>query len=104
MEILLVDYGMGNLRNVARAVERVGAKPRLSADPDDVRRADRLLIPGVGAQGGDPKAVMAAAAGGTGPIVVTSSRSILYASQGVDFADRARDAATQLRDDLNRAR
>jgi len=63
-----------------------------------------LLIPGIGAQGGDPEAVMATAIAGTGPIVVTSSRSILYAGQGVDFADRARDATIRLRDDLNRGR
>ena len=50
-EILLVDFGMGNLRNVARSLERAGAKPRVSADPDEVRHADRLVLPGVGACG-----------------------------------------------------
>lgn len=63
-----------------------------------------LLIPGIGAQGGDPEAVMATTAGGTGPILVNSSRSILYAGKGVDFADRARDVTIRLRDDLNRGR
>jgi glutamine amidotransferase len=50
-EIVLIDFGMGNLRNVARALERAGAKPRVSTDPDEVRRADRVVLPGVGAAG-----------------------------------------------------
>ncbi len=50
-EIVLVDYGMGNLRSVARAFERTGAKPRVSTDPDEVRNADRVVVPGAGAAG-----------------------------------------------------
>jgi glutamine amidotransferase len=50
-EIVLVDFGMGNLRNVARALERIGAKTRVSARPEDVARADRVVLPGVGAMG-----------------------------------------------------
>ena len=42
---------MGNLRSVARACERAGAKPRVTRDPDEVRSADRLVLPGVGALG-----------------------------------------------------
>jgi glutamine amidotransferase len=48
---VLVDYGMGNLRSVARAFERAGAKPRVSTDPDEVRSADRVVVPGAGASG-----------------------------------------------------
>ncbi len=48
-EIVLVDYGMGNVRSVARAFERVGAKPSVSADPDEVRHGDRVVVPGAGA-------------------------------------------------------
>ncbi len=48
-EIALVDFGMGNLRSVTRAFERAGAKPQVTADPDVVRRADRVVVPGVGA-------------------------------------------------------
>lgn len=53
-----------------------------------------LLVPGVGAQGGDPATVMehGAAAAGRG-MVVNSSRSILYAGDGDDFADAARTEA-----------
>lgn len=59
-----------------------------------------FLVPGVGAQGGDPGAVMDAAATEKGPVLVNSSRSILYASDGPDYAEAAADAAKSLRDAL----
>ena len=42
---------MGNLRNVGRALERAGARARVTRDPEQVLRADRLVVPGVGALG-----------------------------------------------------
>ncbi|WP_103019060.1 orotidine-5'-phosphate decarboxylase [Salinibacter altiplanensis] len=60
-----------------------------------------FLIPGVGAQGGRPSAVMEAAATEEGPVLVNSSRSILYASEGPDYAAAAAEAARTLRDALN---
>lgn len=62
-----------------------------------------LLIPGVGAQGGDAVATVKAARIGGGPIIINSSRAILYASSGDDFAAAARQAAQDTRDTLNRA-
>ncbi len=64
-----------------------------------------LLVPGVGAQGGDVEAVVtnAKTADGSG-LVVSSSRAILYASNGDDFAEAAADAARSLRDEINRHR
>jgi orotidine-5'-phosphate decarboxylase len=61
-----------------------------------------FLVPGVGAQGGDVAKVMAAGktAAGAG-LVISSSRAILYASSGDDFADAAREAAQGLRDSIN---
>jgi orotidine-5'-phosphate decarboxylase len=61
-----------------------------------------FLVPGVGAQGGDVAKVMAAGktAAGTG-LVISSSRAILYASSGEDFAEAARKVATELRDAIN---
>jgi orotidine-5'-phosphate decarboxylase len=61
-----------------------------------------LLVPGVGAQGGDAAATLAAGwrHDGTrtsGPIVVNSSRAVLYAGEGTDFAERAREAARSAR-------
>lgn len=64
-----------------------------------------FLVPGVGAQGGDVEAVVrnARTADGTG-LIVSSSRAILYASSGDDFADAAREAARALRETINRYR
>jgi glutamine amidotransferase len=45
----IVDYGMGNRRSVEKALERVGGEPTLSDDPDVLRSADGLVVPGVGA-------------------------------------------------------
>lgn len=47
----IIDYGMGNLHSIAKAVERVAAghQVKLSYDPDELRQADRLIFPGVGA-------------------------------------------------------
>jgi orotidine-5'-phosphate decarboxylase len=64
-----------------------------------------LLVPGVGAQGGDVEAVVtnAKSADGTG-LIVSSSRAVLYASNGDDYAQAAADAARTLRDEINRHR
>jgi orotidine-5'-phosphate decarboxylase len=56
-----------------------------------------LLIPGVGAQGGDAAATVQAGWRPGAPIVVNSSRAILYASSGADFAQAARRAAQSTR-------
>jgi len=63
-----------------------------------------LLIPGVGAQGGDALATVRAGWRADGPIVVNSSRAILYAGSGAGFAQAARAAAQATRDQLNAAR
>ena len=68
-----------------------------------------LLIPGVGAQGGDAAATVKAAMSGPqgdapGRIIVNSSRAILYASSGPDYTQAARRVALQTRDVLNAAR
>jgi orotidine-5'-phosphate decarboxylase len=76
--------------------------------PDEIARVREiapslpLLIPGVGAQGGDAAATLKAGLRKQdeqiiGPIIVNSSRAILYASQGEDFAQAARNAALQSR-------
>jgi orotidine-5'-phosphate decarboxylase len=64
-----------------------------------------FLVPGVGAQGGDVEAVVthAKTADGAG-LVVSSSRAILYASAGEDFAEAAARATRSLRDEINRHR
>jgi glutamine amidotransferase len=47
--IAILDYGMGNLRSVEKALERVGAAPAITSDPGAAREADGLILPGVGA-------------------------------------------------------
>jgi orotidine-5'-phosphate decarboxylase len=63
-----------------------------------------LLIPGVGAQGGDAAATVKAGWRADAPIVVNSSRAILYASGGDDFAEAARHEAQRTRDQLQAVR
>ncbi len=47
--IAVVDYGAGNLRSVAKALARSGLDARITNDPSDLRRADGVVLPGVGA-------------------------------------------------------
>jgi glutamine amidotransferase len=49
IRILILDYGMGNLRSVEKALEHVGARATIGADADAARAADGLILPGVGA-------------------------------------------------------
>lgn len=46
--VAIIDYSTGNLRSVDNALSRIGAEWTLTADPDTIRRADRVLLPGVG--------------------------------------------------------
>jgi len=77
--------------------------------PDELRRVRALvpnaslLVPGVGAQGGSAREVAEAAGLEPGTIVVSASRSIMYASSGHDFAEAAAAAARALRDELSGA-
>ncbi len=49
--LTIVDYGMGNLRSVQKAFERVGYQASVTSDPEDIERASKLVLPGVGAFG-----------------------------------------------------
>ena len=75
--------------------------------PDELRRVRAIvgdlpiLVPGIGAQGGDVQATVEAGADSTGyGMVVSSSRAVLYASSGRDFADAARTEAIRTRDEM----
>ena len=78
--------------------------------PDELARVRALaptlplLIPGIGAQGGDAAATVRAAWRPDAPIIVSSSRAVLYASGGADWQAAARAAALAARDALNAAR
>jgi glutamine amidotransferase len=47
--IVIIDFGMGNLRSVQKAIEAVGRAAEITSDPDRVRRASKVVLPGVGA-------------------------------------------------------
>ncbi len=47
--IAIVDYGVGNIRSIERALTQAGAHARLSADPDELAKAEGIVLPGVGA-------------------------------------------------------
>ncbi|MDX1686557.1 MAG: imidazole glycerol phosphate synthase subunit HisH [Candidatus Promineifilaceae bacterium] len=49
--VTMIDYGLGNVRSVQKALEHVGAEVALTADPDVIRSAGKLVLPGVGAFG-----------------------------------------------------
>jgi orotidine-5'-phosphate decarboxylase len=106
----LVADGVPLYRHVARAVANdwnaagncglvVGATypEEMRAIREDVPPTMPILIPGAGAQGGDVAAVVTANRGaGSDAFLINASRSILYASDGTDFAEAARSAAQAL--------
>jgi glutamine amidotransferase len=49
MSIAIIDYGMANLRSVQKAFEQVGASAEIISKPDQIDRADKIVLPGVGA-------------------------------------------------------
>ena len=51
MSIVIIDYGMGNLRSVQKAFEVTGARAQVTDRPSDIRKADKIVFPGVGAFG-----------------------------------------------------
>ncbi|HSU67109.1 MAG TPA: imidazole glycerol phosphate synthase subunit HisH [Tepidisphaeraceae bacterium] len=49
MSISIIDYGMANLRSVQKAFEQVGAHAKIISQPEEIDRADKIVLPGVGA-------------------------------------------------------
>ncbi|HEY7088197.1 MAG TPA: imidazole glycerol phosphate synthase subunit HisH [Tepidisphaeraceae bacterium] len=49
MSIRIIDYGMANLRSVQKGFEHVGAQAQIISSPEEIRKADKLVLPGVGA-------------------------------------------------------
>ena len=47
--IAIIDYGMGNLRSVQKAIEAIGHDALITSDPESIRRASKVILPGVGA-------------------------------------------------------
>lgn len=77
MAIAIVDYGMGNLHSVGKAVERLGYEPLVTGEREDILSADGIILPGVGAYGDAMEhlresgldIVMKEAASGTKPLL-----------------------------------
>lgn len=89
MATVVIDSGSGNLRSVYRALEAAGTTPEVTADPDVVRRADRIIVPGQGAFGdcvhnlekhGLDEAIVEAAQSGTPYFGICLGLQILFAS------------------------
>ena len=59
-----------------------------------------LLVPGIGAQGGDLQEVLKYGSNDMGGLLINSSRGIIYAGDGEDFADKAREAALALQQEM----
>lgn len=74
MDIAVVDYGMGNIRSVSKALERVAPRARVqvTADPARIRAADKVVVPGQGAM---PDCMRQLAASGARDAVVESTRA-----------------------------
>jgi glutamine amidotransferase len=91
--IVVVDYGVNNLRSVVRALGAGGHLATLSADPDQVRRADHLLVPGVGNFG---QAVKNLASSGLGEAIraaATAGRPVMGICLGMQlFFPRSEEA------------
>lgn len=91
--IVVVDYGVNNLKSVVRALGAGGHAATLTADPGVVRRAERLLVPGVGNFG---QAAANLATTGLGPAireVVASGRPVMGICLGMQlFFDRSEEA------------
>lgn len=95
--VCVVDYGMGNLPNVVRALERAGASAAASADPAAVRAAERVVVPGVGAchdamralhAGGLDEAIRAVIAAGRPFLGICLGQQVLLESAEEGDADR----------------
>ncbi|MFT6827925.1 MAG: glutamine amidotransferase, partial [Roseivirga sp.] len=48
MSLVIIDYNAGNVQSVTYALQRLGIEPVLSADPETIQKADRVIFPGVG--------------------------------------------------------
>lgn len=74
MKLAVVDYGMGNIRSVSKALERVAPQDdiRVTSDPDLIRASDRVVVPGQGAM---PDCMRQLAASGAREAVIEAARA-----------------------------
>jgi glutamine amidotransferase len=75
--VVIVDTGSGNLRSVAKALAHVGGRPTITSDPDLIRAAERVVVPGQGAFGSFVRAMRARGLEGALREAVASGRPFL---------------------------
>jgi imidazole glycerol-phosphate synthase subunit HisH len=84
-QVCLVDYGLGNLRSVANALVAAGAEVALGARPEDLRRAERVVLPGVGAFGDGIRALRQRELDGALTAHIESGRPLLGICLGMQL-------------------
>ena len=80
--IAIADYGMGNRRSVEKALARVGAESTVTADHDEIRAADAVILPGVGAF---PEAMRNLTRTGLGDVIAGLTRPLLGICLGMQL-------------------
>lgn len=93
--IVVVDYGVNNVRSVVRAVAAGGHEATLSADPDVVRRAERVILPGVGHFGRAVENLEASGLKDAVLEVATAGRPVLGICLGMQLCFAASEEAPQ---------
>jgi imidazole glycerol-phosphate synthase subunit HisH len=48
MEIVIIDYGMGNINSIKKRLVKLGINPNISADENEIKKADKIILPGIG--------------------------------------------------------
>lgn len=95
--IAVVDYGVNNLRSVVRAFEAGGYQATLTSDPDQVRTADRVLVPGVGNFGQGTRNLAATGLGEAVREVAGAGRPVMGICLGLQLLFAASEEAPEAR-------
>ncbi|GGH15544.1 imidazole glycerol phosphate synthase subunit HisH 1 [Alsobacter metallidurans] len=83
--VAIADYGIGNLMSASRAFQHVGAEASLVRDPDQLRKADRVVVPGVGAFGDCVRALTASGLREAVMEVIAAGRPVLGICVGMQM-------------------
>lgn len=83
--IAVIDYGIGNLRSAEKALQHLGADARLTADAGEIARADKVVLPGVGAFGACMSALRSAGLEGAAKEAATDGRPFLGICVGMQM-------------------
>ncbi|HEX2217612.1 MAG TPA: imidazole glycerol phosphate synthase subunit HisH [Gemmatimonadales bacterium] len=95
--IAVVDYGVNNLRSVVRALEAGGHRASLTRDPDEVRTAERVLLPGVGNFGQGTRNLTAAGLGGAVREAAVAGRPVMGICLGLQLLFETSEEAADAR-------